>query len=132
MHTHNKYDFKYFSESGVCGTYDFLAIIFVKEMYCVKIFVIVLGLVTDIWYLAKEGGLVFFPDVLIKTMAKGSLQGRDGVNNFTSQLTTHQQGKPRWKLKAGAWRGNYGGILLTGFLSQAHALAFLTSPGLPV
>lgn len=94
-HTHNKFDFKYFSESGACGTCDFLAVILCQRNVPCENLCYRFG--TSNRHLTSGKGRVpvFFPDVFIKTMTKGSLQGRDGVNNFTSQLTTHQQGKPR-------------------------------------
>lgn len=94
-HTHNKYDFKYFSESGACGTCDFLAVILCQRNVPCENLCYRFG--TSNRHLTSGKGRVpvFFPDVFIKTMTKGSLQGRDGVNNFTSQLTAHQQGKPR-------------------------------------
>lgn len=132
VHTHNKYDFKYFSENGACGTCDFLAVILCQRNVLCENLCYRFGTSNRHLTSGKGRVRVCFPDVFVKTMTKGSLQGRDGVSNFTLQSTTHLQGKPRWKLKAGTWSGNHGGILFTGFLSQTHdQLAFLNSPGLP-
>lgn len=92
VHTHNKYDFKYFSENGACGTCEFLAVILCQRNVLCENLCYRFGTSNRHLTSGKGRVRVCFPDVLIKTMTKGSLQGRDGVNNFTLQLTTHLQG----------------------------------------